>query len=292
MVAAAQVSFILLEQSFVRLQLAARVACAAAFGVLPLLLFAPHPTWARLLLVLSFGGYAAYKLLFLRLMDRTIRQLRLEAHFLRHAGEPFRLPFYVWQDDHLWRHSLVLQGLRAARARPLPRFLHPGEKQQRLTKFFRNAFDEMLPGRLNPDLLAWLLFLLLLVASPLLTRPVSLWLLLPALASALLTLTAELFQTITLWQVRRSFDTLADALSEWTQAQEDLVFQNPAKRYTHTLLYTAPSWFKKPPPGARAPHAQKNGRSRDTVKAYAHTLLYFAPAWLDQARHLPLPKMA
>jgi len=216
------------------------VGLFATLGLLPLVFYLSHTIGARALLGAVTALYLGRKA-FQFFHTRHVRKhLRLEGHFIRHTRTSEQLSRCLKRHRHLWMHSRIVHGLKAALARPLPHLMLYTDKQRYYTRQFHLAFKGVRPHRLNTDLLLLLLVPVgWVMTSPATTVTVATLTTLPLL----FLLGLELAQTVLQWRLYRRYLDFEQLLAQWALAQQFENALRPPRPYHHTLLYQAHPWF-------------------------------------------------
>jgi hypothetical protein len=233
-----------LRQVFRRHRLLALVEGLAAVGLLPLLSFASRFAWIRGLVVALLVVQGVRSVLLFVRADAALRQLHLEEAFLRASHDPLTLRQSLRDRDPGGRPSRILQGLRAARSRPMPGLLAE-ERRQRLYQMYRHAFQRYNPGRPYTALVVVGLVGAGLVAASPLRLPPPTFPFLSGVLALLLSIAAAGASLVLRLQAARRLDHFTLALAEWTLSEPlaDALYRPAGQGYAHTVHYQAPSWF-------------------------------------------------
>ncbi|ARA92996.1 hypothetical protein AWN76_007375 [Rhodothermaceae bacterium RA] len=243
-----------LQQTLIRMQRTLRVLCGGALlGAVGALLgeawlvtqrATPEAHTIGLVALLLFG-YFGRKVFQIYRSIRTLRQLRLEQAFVRHADRLAKRRQCLHRCDHLWNRSYILTALRAVAARPMPRLLLAEKRLQHVADHIHRGLHPLRFGRLNLDLLLLLLALGHLAVTPL---SASGPLLLALFAGTAALLLAEMLQSVLLWRLHRNLHTLEATLGTWTLHGpfSEALHEPERKPYVHTLLYRDRPWFSAP----------------------------------------------
>lgn len=184
----------------------------------------------RLALFAFLAGYVARKIQQLLHQTRTLRQLRLEGQFLRHSLNTKLLDACMHTHRHLWEHSAIWQGLRAAQKHPIS-----SSPQHHLTTTFAKALRAYLPHAKWIDFVL-LFFLLLTWLAGAATLHFPLFILLGTLP-LLTTLAVEVTSSMQVIEMGDGFPRFVEMLALWTSEQHFLERAQAQQPYHHTVLY-------------------------------------------------------
>lgn len=232
-----------LRQTFRRQRFLTIVEGLALVGMLPLCLSVPRADGARTLAVVVLAVYAALKAVQFDRSHRSVKQLRLEEHFLRFAHDAAHLRRCLRWRHHLWDRSHIVQTLQLM-ALSKPGVLRPEVLQRRVHHQYERAFRAHHPPRLVMESLLFAgLMLALFVPSRVAFSFEHVLFQAGSLALVLLA-GASLTHWILLYRARGHFSRFLALLAAWTLEEPlgSLMPEAEGRDYAHTVLYRAAAW--------------------------------------------------
>lgn len=245
---------VLADRLFLHIRRTVSFSCGVALIFAPVLVLAPLGWMARAVALLLLVLFVAQQLRIARYTLTARRQLMLDHEFLETPPPTPLLEECLTRDDHLWRHSLVLEALRAVRQQPPSRLLVLKEKRRHLQRHVTQAFAPLRKHRfpveglllLGPLGVGMAAFPSSILPFPLLTLS----------TFVLVFLGLQITRLLLRRKLARTLVSVEKLATDW-MLRHNLTTAQPTERlkpYVHNVLYQSRPWFARQnakPPSAR-----------------------------------------
>lgn len=187
------------------------------------------------LVALGILAYAGFKVQRYSHAHQALKQLRLEERFFRQHLDERTLQDCMRRSEHLWDESHTLRALRGSQSMMMPLLLSREEKVRLVQDKFHATFRNLIPSRVNPEVIAPIVAAVVAVATRSDAPGLSTTMFLVGAVAAVI---LEGAYTERVHRLRARFLSYERALSIWTLAHDSLFrTTSPARGYRHTLLY-------------------------------------------------------